>query len=175
MGKRIAQVRGQTLQERLLWFLRDRRVKLALIVILSFSSGCNEPSSQNDSPEKGRQSLEQQRQALTVKLNRLAQDAAKADLARSLPDWNPVGWSYQRSQMDQRQLDRAILLGDDSALQSQPVVVTVDLVQGQEHKVVSLVARQFTDESGNKYWRTEPLTRELRELILATEHPSESH
>jgi hypothetical protein len=144
-----------------------------------FLSGCgtsSQPINGNDSPEAVRQRVEQQREDLIKKLNQPAQDATKAELAKVLPDWRPVGWSFQRSHVDQQQLDVAAIIGlerDVAALQSQPVIVTVDLVKAQEHKVVSVVARQFTDDQGNNYWRTEPLTQELRELVLTPEKSSE--
>lgn len=167
------------LDERQLSVCRNRQAKLAFVLLLVLS-GCSvnsESSNSTESPEAVRQRFEQQRQEFIKKLNQPVQDATKSELARSLPDWHPVGWNFQRSQVDQKQLDRAAIIGldrDVKALQEQPVIVTVDLVRQQEHKVVSVVARQFTDESGNKYWRTEPLTQELRELALTSEKSSES-
>lgn len=57
-------------------------------------------------------------------------------------------------------------------IRTYPIIIGIVITSGSSRRSLDLVARAFADSKGASYWRIEPLTPELRELIK-TLNPSQ--
>ncbi len=171
--------------------LRSRKYKggeimsymyLIITAILLLLSGCSsqQPANKNESTgntaENSNRLPERSRQEIVSELNKPIQEAARAELTKSLPDWRIIGWNIQRSKDDEQRLGKTLFGVPvlDENLRDRPAIVIADLARGKERKTLSFAARAFRDDQGNLYWRIEPLTSALQQLILTPERQADS-
>jgi hypothetical protein len=94
-------------------------------------------------------------------------------LAANEAGWQIIGWSP----LLDKELKEALKPGPFGGftakeiqqgierVRAYPLVLGVDIGSGSSRRSVDLVARSFSGTDGAPYWKVEPLTSELRELI----------